>query len=416
VLIAGGGIGGLVLALMLHARGIACQVLEAATEVRPLGVGINVLPHSIRELARLGLLPRLDAAAIRTRRLTYTNHLGQRIWTEPRGLGAGHDVPQFSAHRGRLHRLLWDAAVERLGAGAVQAGWRLAGVREDAGRVTARFAAPDGTARDMEGTALVGADGIHSWLRAHLHPADPGVRWNGIQMWRGAVDWLAFDGGDAMVVAGDAVAKLVLYPIAPGTAPDRRLTNWVIYACVAEGGTPPPGREHWSRAGRPEAFRHLARRLALPFVDVPAMIAATPEIFEYPMCDRDPLPWWSRGRVTLLGDATHPMYPVGSNGASQAILDARCLADRLAGQPAPAALRAYEAERLPATTGIVRSNRIGGPERVIDLVASRAPQGFAEIGAVATEAELAEIIQGYARLAGFAVTPGPSSAKGAAQA
>lgn len=403
VLIAGGGIGGLALALMLHARGIACEVSEAAAEVRPLGVGINVLPHSIRELAALGLLPRLDAAAIRTRRLTYMNHLGQPIWTEPRGMEAGHDVPQFSAHRGRLHRLLWDAAAERLGAGAVRTGWRLAGFREEARRVLARFAAPDGTAREAEGCVLVGADGIHSALRALLHPRDPGVRWNGIQMWRGAVDRPAFDGGDAMVVAGDAVAKLVLYPIAPGSAPDRRLTNWVVYARVAEPGTPPPGREHWSRTARPEAFRHLAGRLAaLPFVDVAAMVAETAEIFEYPMCDRDPLPWWTRGRATLLGDAAHPMYPVGSNGASQAVLDARCLADCLAEWPAPEALRAYEAERLPATTGIVRSNRIGGPERVIDLVAGRAPLGFDTVDAVATEVELAEITQGYARLAGFA--------------
>jgi len=405
VLIAGGGIGGLVLALMLHARGVACEVFEAATEVKPLGVGINVLPHSIRELAVLGLLPRLDAAAIRTRRLTYMNQLGQRIWAERRGTHAGQDMPQFSAHRGRLHRLLWDAAVERLGAGSVQTGQRLTGFNQDAKGVAAQFTASDGTMREVQGDVLVGADGIHSWLRAHLHPLDPGVRWNGIQMWRGAVDWPAFDGGDAMVVAGDGVAKLVLYPIAPGSAPDRRLTNWVIYARVADAGTPPPGREHWTRTGRPEAFRHLADRLALPFVNVEAMIAATPEIFEYPMCDRDPLPWWTDGRVTLLGDAAHPMYPVGSNGASQAILDARCLADRLIEQPAAAALRSYEAERLPATTGVVRSNRIGGPERVIDLVASRAPLGFARVDAVATEAELAEITQGYARLAGFAGAP-----------
>ncbi len=405
VLIAGGGIGGLVLALMLHARGVACAVFEAATEIRPLGVGINVLPHSIRELVRLGLLPRLDAVAVRTRRLTYMNHLGQRIWTEPRGIHAGHDVPQFSAHRGRLHCMLWDAVFKRLGAGSVQAGQRLTGFNQDADGVTAQFTAFDGATRDIQGDVLIGADGIHSWLRARLHPLDPGVRWNGIQMWRGAVDWPAFDGGDAMVVAGDGVAKLVLYPIAPGAAPDRRLTNWVIYARVAEASAPPPGREHWARAGQPEAFRHLAGRLALPFVDVEAMIAATPEIFEYPMCDRDPLPCWSSGRVTLLGDAAHPMYPVGSNGASQAILDARCLADLLLEQPPAAALLAYEAERLPATTGVVRSNRVGGPERVIDLVASRAPLGFARVDEVATEAELTNITQGYARLAGFAVIP-----------
>jgi len=402
VLIAGGGVGGLVLALMLHARGIACRVFEVAAEVKPLGVGINVLPHSIRELEALGLLPQLDAIAVRTRRLTYMNHLGQRIWTEPRGIHAGHAVPQFSAHRGRLHRLLWDAAVERLGDGAVQAGQRLMGFSQDADGVVARFAWPDGAIREIESEALIGADGIHSWLRAQLHPPDPGVRWNGIQMWRGAVDWPAYDGGDAMVVAGDSVAKLVLYPIAPGTGPDRRLTNWVIYARVADAGTPPPGREHWSRPGHPEDFRHLAGRLALPFINVEAMIAATPEIFEYPMCDRDPLPWWTSGRATLLGDAAHPMYPVGSNGASQAILDARCLANHLAGQPAVAALRAYEADRLPATTQVVHSNRAGGPERVLDLIASRAPAGFAHLHSVATPEELADIVQGYARLAGFA--------------
>ena len=146
------------------------------------------------------------------------------------------------------------------------------------------------------------------------------------------------------------------------------------------------------------------------------MIRAAETVLEFPMVDQDPLPSWGFGRATLLGDAAHPMYPMGSNGASQAILDARCLADGLAGAPAPAALRSYEAERLPATAGIVRSNRAGGPERVIDLVASRAPQGFADIAAVATEAELADITQGYARLAGFAATPGPPFATGAAQA
>ena len=407
VLIAGGGIGGLTLALMLHARGIACEVLEAAPEVKPLGVGINTLPHSIRELAALGLLPRLDAIAIRTRRLTYMNHLGQPIWTEPRGTYAGHDAPQFSVHRGRLHRLLWDATVERLGDGAVHSGQKLVGFSQDADRVTARFVAPGGATQEVEGSVLVGADGIHSWLRARLHPHDPGIRWNGIQMWRGAVEWTEFDGGDAMVVAGDAVAKLVLYPIAPGDGPGTRLTNWVIYARVAEADTPPPGREHWSRAGHPEAFSHLARRLALSFIDVKRMIAATPEIFEYPMCDRDPLPWWTSGRVTLLGDAAHPMYPVGSNGASQAVLDARCLADRLAALPTVAALRAYEAERLPATTELVRSNRVGGPERVIDLVAARAPHGFTRVEEVATQAELSAIVRGYAQLAGFAVPQVP---------
>ena len=403
IIIAGGGIGGLTLALMLQQRGVECQVNEAAAEVKPAGVGINALPHSIRELAALGLLARLDEIAIRTRQLTYSNHLGQPIWSEPRGLFAGHDVPQFSVHRGRLHAMLWQAAGERLGPGALCLGRRLVGYRQHADGVVARFQGVDGTQHDIAGDALIGADGIHSTLRASLHPDDPPIRWNGIQMWRGAVDWPAFDGGDCMVIAGDAVAKLVLYPIAPGESFDMRLTNWVIYAKVAEAGQPPPQRENWSRLGEYGSFRHLAERLDLPFIDVGRLIQQTGEIFEYPMCDRDPLAWWTQGRVTLLGDAAHPMYPVGSNGASQAVLDARCLCDLLARHPVPEALGAYQAERLPATAAVVRSNRIGGPERVVDLVAERAPLGFVRVQDVATEAELAGIVKGYAQLAGFSV-------------
>ena len=403
ILIAGGGIGGLTLALMLHARGIACQVLEAAVTPKPLGVGINALPHAIRELAGLGLLPRLDAIGIRTRQLTYANHLGQPIWSEQRGLHAGHDVPQFSFHRGRLQELLWQAATERLGAAAIGGDRRLIGFTQNADHVKAVLRSSDGTDEVVAGDALIGADGIHSAIRALLHPDDPGIRWNGIQMWRGAVDWPAFDGGDSMVIAGDAIAKLVLYPIAPGKTPSTRLTNWVIYAHVAEAGSHPPARESWSRLGRYDSFRHLAERLHPPFIDVGQLISATEEIYEYPMCDRDPLPWWTQGRVSLLGDAAHPMYPVGSNGASQAILDARCLCDLLAAQPVPGALAAYEAARLPVTAAVVKSNRIGGPERVVDLIANRAPHGFARIEDVATEDELAAIVRGYAQLAGFSV-------------
>jgi 2-polyprenyl-6-methoxyphenol hydroxylase-like FAD-dependent oxidoreductase len=401
ILIAGGGIGGLTLALMLHAKGISCRVLEAAAEQKPLGVGINALPHSIRELAALDLLPRLDAIGIRTRQLTYANHLGQSIWSEKRGMHGGHDVPQFSLHRGRLRAMLWEAAAERLGPEALCGNRRLVGFTQTADGVEAEFQTEAGESVRVAGQALIAADGIHSRLRAMLHPDDPGIRWNGIQMWRGAVDWPVFDGGDSMVIAGDAVAKLVLYPIGPGATAGTRLTNWVIYARVADAGTPPPARESWSRLGRYEAFRHLAERLELPFIDVGGLIQSTAEIFEYPMCDRDPLPWWTRGPVTLLGDAAHPMYPVGSNGASQAILDARCLADLLAAHPVAEALAAYEAQRLPATASVVASNRVGGPERVIDLVAGRAPAGFARIEDVATEAELAGIVRGYAQLAGF---------------
>lgn len=403
ILIAGGGIGGLATALMLHQRGIPCLVLEAAPEVRPLGVGINVLPHAIRELAALDLLGEMDAIAIRTRSLTYATHLGQTIWSEKRGLHAGHDVPQFSAHRGRLQDMLWRKATERLGSDAIRANARVTEATQTDDGVTVTVTTASGTTETIEGAALIGADGIHSTLRPALLGTDPPVRWNGIQMWRGALDWPAYGTGDEMIIAGDHIAKLVFYPIGPGSAPDRRLTNWVVYARIADGGTAPPARESWSRQGAYEDFAPLIRRFRLPFVDIEALARATGQIFLYPMCDRDPLDFWTQSRITLLGDAAHSMYPVGSNGASQAILDARCLADLLTTHDVPDALTRYEAERRPATASIVRSNRVGGPERVIDLIANRAPDGFAQIEDVATEDELAGIVRGYATLAGFAV-------------
>ncbi|NMJ41703.1 flavin-dependent oxidoreductase [Roseomonas sp. JC162] len=398
VLVVGGGVGGLTLALSLHERGIPCRVFEAATEVKPLGVGINTLPHAIRELAALGLLPALDAVAVRTRELRYLNRFGQEIWVEPRGTWAGHEVPQFSIHRGHLHAVLWQAALERLGPEALVTGARFAGFEQDGAGVTARFA--DG--RAVRGEVLIGADGIHSVLRATLHPEDGGIRWNGIQMWRGAIDWPEFEGGDTMIVAGDMTEKLVLYPIAAGSTPGTRLTNWVVCAQIGDATKPPPRREDWSRPGRLEEVLPHVARFRIPFLDVAALVRATPEFWEYPMCDRDPLPWWTQGRVTLLGDAAHPMYPVGSNGASQAVLDARCLAALLAGGDPVAALAAYEADRLPKTAEIVRSNRKGGPERVVDVVSERAPDGFARLEDVIAREDLAAIAGGYARMAGFA--------------
>ena len=398
ILIAGGGIGGLALALMLEQRGIGCTVLESAQQVRPLGVGINLLPHAVRELAALGLLPGLDEAGVRTRELRYANHLGQVVWTEARGTWAGHDVPQFSVHRGRLHALLWKVATERLGP-AVRTDSRVVGFTQGGASVTAQLASGE----SINGDVLVGADGIHSGLRALLHPAGGGVRWQGTQMWRGAVDWPVLWDGQTMCIAGDLRAKLVLYPIGPGSSPGRRLLNWVVYVSMEGAGESPPGRQDWSReADRETVLPHVAH-FRLPFIDPAELIRASAMASEYPMCDRDPLPWWTQGRVTLLGDAAHPMYPVGSNGASQAVLDARCLADLLAAGDAPAALAAYEAERLPKTSAIVAGNRQGGPERVIDFVAARAPEGFANVSDVANREDLSAIAGGYARLAGFAV-------------
>jgi 2-polyprenyl-6-methoxyphenol hydroxylase-like FAD-dependent oxidoreductase len=398
VLIAGGGVGGLALALMLHQRGISCTVLEAAPEVKALGVGINTLPHAIRELAALDLLSALDAVGIRTRELRYLNRFGQEIWQEPRGVWAGHEVPQFSIHRGHLHQVLWQAAEARLPNGALLRNARLLNFMQNAHGVTVYLA--DG--RSLSGDVLIGADGIHSAIRAALHPDDGGIRWNGIQMWRGAVEWPAFEGGDTMIVAGDMKEKLVLYPIGAGASAATRLTNWVVCAQIGDASKPPPRREDWSRPGQlEEVLAHVAR-FRIPFLDVAALVRATPEFWEYPMCDRDPLPFWTQGRVTLMGDAAHPMYPVGSNGASQAVLDARCLADLLASRAPEAALAAYAAKRLPKTAEIVRANRKGGPERVVDEVSARAPDGFARLEDVISREEIAAIASGYAQMAGFA--------------
>jgi 2-polyprenyl-6-methoxyphenol hydroxylase-like FAD-dependent oxidoreductase len=402
-IIIGGGIGGLAAALMLHERGIDCTVHEQASGIRELGVGINTLPHAIKELAQLGLLPALDRVAIRTRELIYANRLGQHVWREPRGTDAGFDVPQFSIHRGRLQTVIHQEVRARLGESRIRTGQRLGHFRQHEGGVTAWFFDRDGRhVETAEGDVLIGADGIHSSVRAALHPGEGPPSWNGIMLWRGATDWPDFLDGRSMIIAGGMAAKAVVYPIAEGARPGTKLTNWAIAVKLGDGTTPPPRREDWSRPGRMEDLMPHVRRFAVPEVDVQALIKATPEFWEYPMCDRDPLPRWTDGRVTLLGDAAHPMYPVGSNGASQAILDARCLADRLAAAELPQqGLAAYEAERLPATATIVRMNRKGGPEGVIDAVEAIAPDGFERIDDVLDFETRKAIVRGYAATAGF---------------
>jgi 5-methylphenazine-1-carboxylate 1-monooxygenase len=401
ILIAGGGIGGLAAALFLHRAGQDCAVFEQSPAIRELGVGINTLPHAIRELAGLGLLGSLDGAGIRTRELIYANRFGQKIWTELRGLDAGLDAPQFSIHRGKLLGVLHEAAAER--GIPVHTGCRLLGFSADEQGVTARFEG----GRVERGEALVGADGIHSMVRACFYPDEGDPRWTGVMLWRGAVEWPVFGDGRTMLIAGGMRAKFVLYPIyADPARPSTRLTNWVVLARIASGEQGPPRREDWSRPGVAAELLpfvqdnfHLG---GLGLVDPEALIAASGTFFEYPMCDRDPLPRWSFGRVTLLGDAAHPMYPVGSNGASQAVLDGVSLARHLGVTEIVSALAAYDAERRPATEKVVLMNRQGGPERVIDVIEERAPGGFGDIELLASRAEREAIVRGYAQTAGFA--------------
>lgn len=406
VIIAGAGVGGLTLALMLHRRGISSVIFEQAGEIRPVGAGINVLPHAIRELVDLGLLDELDGVGIRTSELFYMNRIGQIVWREPRGIAGGFEVPQYSIHRGRLHKMLHDVVLARLGPKAIVTGRKLAGFVQDESGVTAHFTdSIDGSgSQTLRGEVLVGADGIHSVVRTNYYPDQGLPRWNGIQMWRGVAEFPAFLDGQSMIIAGGMGAKFVLYPIAPGETPETRLTNWVVNVRVSD--TPhPPGKESWSRRGRLDEVLPYARRFEVPGFDLVKLIKATDAFYEYPMCDRDPLPRWTFGRVTLLGDAAHPMYPVGSNGAGQAILDARMLADSLAKADHPyQALLEYEADRLPKTAEIVALNRKGGPERVIDEVEKLAPAGFTDVERVLSHDERRAIVRGYAGKAGFALS------------
>jgi len=405
-IIAGAGVSGLALALMLRRRGVEAVVYEQASEIREVGVGINILPHAIKELAALGLLPALDEAGVRTKELHYLSRLGQKVWSELRGSDAGFDFPQFSIHRGRLQKLIYEAVLAELGRGAVRTGMRLQGFQQNEGGVIAQFVdSKSGLGSEtVRGDVLIGADGIHSVVRRQFYPHEGRPSWQGLMLWRGAADWPKFLTGRSMYIAGGMSAKIALYPIGAGATPQSRLTNWAIVARIADGAITPTPSDSWSRLGRMDEVIPYARRFTVPEVDVEALVRATPVCWEYPMCDRDPLPNWSFGRVTLMGDAAHPMYPVGSNGAAQALLDARCLADWLVKAEHPMqALHEYERERLPKTAEIVRLNRLGGPERVIDEVEKRAPAGFEFVDRVLSHTEREAIVKGYAGKAGFSL-------------
>ena len=396
VLIAGGGIAGLTLALSLHQVGVDCRVYEATEIIQPLGVGINTLPHAVRELTELGLQDALAATAIPTAELAYFSKRGQPIWSEPRGLAAGYNWPQFSIHRGALQMILLDAVKQRLGADAVVTGHRLTGWDDTATGVRAQFA----NGRSAEGALLIAADGIHSAARARLYPNEGPPIWNGCILWRGVTHSKPFLTGRSMIMAGHEFQKFVAYPIARAADTDKTTINW-----IAERKFRPDQqwrREDWNRVGRLEEFLPQFADWRFDWLDVPAVIQAAEHCYEYPMVDRDPLERWTFGHVTLLGDAAHAMYPIGSNGASQGILDARVLTrEILAHGMTEQALQAYEAERRPATARIVLANRGNGPEQVMQLVEQRAPNGYARIEDVLTPEELAGTAEGYKRIAGF---------------
>ena len=397
VLIVGGGIGGLTLALSLHQAGISCRGLEGAPDIQPLGVGINILPHGMRELYELGLQDALIALAIETRELAFYSRHGQFIYKEPRGRYAGYDWPQLSIHRADLHKVLLDATVQRLGRDAVRLDHRCLKAEQDAAGVTLHF----DKAEPQRGKVAVGCDGIHSALRWQLYPKQGPPRYSGVNMWRGAVRWPAFLSGDTMVSTGwMTVGKTVIYPVRPGTPETggKPLINW-----VAEIERPEAVRQDWTGRGRLADMMPAFAGLEFDWLDITGMIESTEEILEYPMVDRDPLPRWTFGRVTLLGDAAHPMYPRGSNGAGQAIIDARYLTGQIKRLGATEqALQQYEAVRGPATARVVLTNRSDPPDAILREVWQRSRgERFERIDDVISATELQAISDRYKKVAGF---------------
>jgi 2-polyprenyl-6-methoxyphenol hydroxylase-like FAD-dependent oxidoreductase len=396
ILIIGAGIGGLTLALELDRRGIACRVFESAREIRAVGVGINILPHANRVFDKLGLIPALAKVAVETKEAAFFNRFGQLIYREPLGKHAGYQWPQFSIHRGDLQAVLMAAVKARLGAGRLRLGAHLVSFEDTGSGVTARFR--DGSA--VTGRALIACDGIHSVVRAQLYPGEGEPRYSGINMWRGVTRWKPVLSGASMTRAGWLKGgKLVHYPIRNNIDEQgRQLVNWLW-----EIETPSYQRWDWNRPARVDDFVAGAESWKFDWLDVPAFFRAADVVLEYPMVDKDPLPAWTFGRVTLLGDAAHPMYPRGSNGAGQAILDAevltQCLVDEVDTVPA---LKEYERQRLAPTASVVLENRRNPPDAILREIYERTgDQPFGRIDSVISEAELKAISERYKQVARY---------------
>ena len=399
IAIAGAGIGGLTAAMCLHRAGFDVHVYEAVSELKPLGVGLNIQAGAIRILSGLGLESALAATGIETRELRYANRHGQTIWADPRGRHAGLPWPQFSIHRGELQMILLEGAQKMLGTGRIHFNRRIAGFEQRGLKVLARFADRDGgSAETVEADLLIGADGIHSAVRAQFFPNEGPPKWQGILMWRGVTVGKPYLGGATMVQAGYHNQKFVCYPISKRHA-DRgeALINWICDLYQGEHATPP--REDWNKPGKLADFLPKYKDWNFGWLDVPGVIAAAHAIYEFPMVDRDPLPRWSHGRITLLGDAAHPMYPIGSNGASQSIIDGEAITQELSkGDDPELALKRYEERRLPPMARIVESNRRKGIDIMLDIVEERAPQGFDRLDTVLPPDELERIVGDYKKL------------------
>lgn len=403
ILIAGGGIVGLTLALSAHSQGLAVRLFEQVDRPSPLGVGINLQPQAVREIMEMGLGDALDTIGLRIREVAYFSKRGHKIWDEPRGTWAGYNWPQYSVHRGEFQMMLLRAAQSRLPAGSIVTGWKATGYDQDGATVRLHLQSRTGETRVESGSLLIGCDGIHSALRAQMHPEDGPPVWGGAVLWRATSRAVPFLSGASMAMAGHEWQKFVTYPISkPDPATGEALVNWI--AELKYEPTRQWNKEDYNRPGMLDDFLPAFEDWVFDWLDIPALIRKADKVFEFPMVDRNPLPFWTEGRVTLAGDAAHAMYPIGSNGASQGIIDARFLSRCLRYQGlSEGALATYEAERRPVTTRIVLANRSNGPDQVMELVEQRCDGAFTDVREVLSEAELLDTARSYKRLVGMDV-------------
>ena len=401
VIVAGGGIGGLSLALSLHQAGIAVRVYEAVRDPSPLGVGINLQPTAVRELTELGLGQVLSATGIATQRLNLCNKFGQLIHGEPRGIAAGYRWPQVSIHRGQLQVLLIRAVRDRIGIENFRSGLRFSGFEQRGDKVVVRFIDRDsGSELTDEADILVGADGIHSAVRHQLYPAEGEPRFAQQILWRAAIEAEPFLDGQTMVIAGHFHQRIIVYPIGK-VASGKLLTNWICQMTVPDQAPP---REDWNRQVEKKKVLSAFGGWRFSWLDLPALIERSSNIYEFPLVDRDPVSAWTFGHVTLLGDAAHPMQPIGGQAGSQAILDARALTRALIETSDPAAaLARYDADRRPTMNDIILRNRNLGPEAAMQLAEERAPNGFSRVEDVISQDELDVIAKSFAAAAGLDV-------------
>jgi len=405
VLIAGAGVGGLSVALTLHQIGVPCVVFESVADIKPLGLGINIQPNAIRELYELGFGPAsLDTIGLQTREWALVGLNGNEVYSELRGLRAGYKWPQYSVHRGKLQMLLYRAALERLGADSVRTGLKVTGYRNhsEGTGATALLRSREGEPSEMEGSLLIAADGLHSAVRQQMYPDQPPIQWGGAIMWRGVTKGRPIRTGASFVGLGTHRHRVVFYPIsAPDPVTGLADINWIAEITVDNSAGWPDG--DWNKQVRHEDFMHHFEHWNYDWIDIPAMLRGAAAVFEYPMIDREPVPTWVEGNVALLGDAAHVMYPTGSNGATQAIMDARVLGAAMLEHGVNArALQSYDNLLCAEMSQLVLRNRGAGPFGLLNLVDDRCGGVFDNIDDVISKAERDEFMLRYKTAAGYA--------------